>query len=79
MNAIPKQILIKDTYFGDISPDNSPPITVDAAVNRYEHKQQQILLRVELDYGVICGRSHSHCSYRQTQFHALQIYNGQNT
>ena len=29
VNAIPKLILIKDTYFGDISPDNSPPITVD--------------------------------------------------
>ncbi len=28
-NAIAKLILIKDTYFVDISPDNSPPITVD--------------------------------------------------
>ena len=38
-----------------------------AAVNRYEYKQQ-ILLRVKLDYGVICGRSHSHWSYRQKEF-----------
>ena len=59
MNAIPKLILIKDTYFGDISPDNSPPITVDltklknAAVNRYEHKttntiMSQIRLRCDM-------------------------------
>ena len=56
MNAIPKQILIKDTYFGDISPDNSPPITVDltklkqcAAVNRYEHKTTNtIMSRIRL-------------------------------
>ena len=50
VNAIPNQILIKDKYFGDISPDNSPPITVDltklkqcAAVNRYEHKTTILL------------------------------------
>ena len=61
MNAIPKLILIKDTYFGDISPDNSPPITVDltklkqcAAVNiYYEHKttntiMSQIRLRCDM-------------------------------
>ena len=28
LNAIPKLILIKDTSYGDTSPDNSPPITL---------------------------------------------------
>ena len=53
MNAIPKLILIKDTFYGDTSPDNSPPITVDltklkqcsnAAVNRCEHKTTNTIM-----------------------------------